>query len=547
MTDDLSTVEDRLGRALGELAATTSLSPDALDRIETAVSTRRRLPATARAGFPALAVALVVVLLALVVNAGDEQPTVVAGPATEPALEGPRARYAPQGLSAYTLESAGTSGGVAPAPDASRLRVYGRRSADGIGLDAVILVVAARSEDDADMLRSTEASEGPPPPLCTASWPTGCRGAPTAELTTRGRTTPIVAIEGGFKVAWDEPGGSTVGVLTRGLPDDALAAVVEGIRLDGDDAVAATLPDGFAEVHRGIWPAQHRTLATYVSQQWWSTGSPDHRFSLMTYEGPGLSLDTRAWLFSDPAEVGQVHGKPALIALENGMQSVTWQPRPGVLLVLLASGRSRSDLQGLAETVRDVDEAEWQALMGRPHSVPSSAPGLLPSGEPAVPPGRLIAEADMPGGHWTARLLGQAEEPSAVCMATSVVAVEAQRCTEIERPGSAIGRPQQVFFEPAQGGHFLIVPVSRDVSALRYTQADGSTATMPPMGRTGSTFEVVVIHLGSNATPAVLVALDGDGREVGRRDVPQLPEPLPTAPPAMAPPAAAPPALPVPG
>lgn len=256
-------MEDRLGRVLSGLASTTAVSPDGWDRIEARTSSRRRLPGAVRFGVPALAVALVVALLAVVLRRGDDRPSVGADPAPEPRAA--TARFAPQGLSAYTLESAGTSGGV-PAPgDASPVRVYGHRTDGGVRLDAVVLVVTARSEQDAELLRTTETGDPPPSPLCTTSWPTGCLGAPVGELTAGGQASAIMAIEGGFKVAWEEPGGPTVALLTRGVPQEALATVVEGIRLDGGTAVAEALPNGYIEVHRGIWPAQPETMATYVA------------------------------------------------------------------------------------------------------------------------------------------------------------------------------------------------------------------------------------------------------------------------------------------
>lgn len=235
----------------------------------------------------------------------------------------------------------------------------------------------------------------------------------------------------------------------------------------------------------------------------------------MTYEGPGLSLDTRAWLFPDTPALGRVHGGPALIAVEEGAQSITWQPRPGVLLVILAMGRSNDDLEGLAETVRELDEARWRALLGGPGSVlPPRAPAPLPT------QGVLVAEGVVPGGSWRALLNLYSGRTPAVCIDTYVLSGESHDCADIDVPASSMAQPQLISFEPAQGGNFLVVPVAKSVFRVRFTQLDGTQAALPSMRTSGTGFEIVVIQLGSAAPPDARVALDSNGREVARQDLP---------------------------
>ncbi|MGI8683612.1 MAG: hypothetical protein ACR2MO_00655 [Acidimicrobiales bacterium] len=156
----------------------------------------------------------------------------------------------------------------------------------------------------------------------------------------------------------------------------------------------------------------------------------------------------------------------------------------------------------------------------------------------------------MPGGHWTAVTLEASGAGLQVCIDSQVSGRSANHCVPVGSDGSKIGPLQLVSLGVSSGGDFLVAAVAKDVTGVRFTQADGSAATLPPADASMDlAFNVIVVHLGSNAAPDALVALDVDGREIGRRSPPTEPTP-PVAPPPFPPMPAdvrpPPPPLPVP-
>lgn len=518
-----SVVEERLSWALKDLASRTHASADGWDRIEDRASSRRRRRVVAGwAVAPVFALAAAVVL-AVVVVPDRRDPSVTAGPAA-PAE---RAYYAPQGLDdAYTIGSSGV--GITPVhDDDGLLHVYGRRSADGVTLDGVVLVVTARSADGASVLRSTGPSGSGLTQSCVSSPPADCIARPAKEATLRSRKMLVETTADGFKVVWDEVDDLTLGVLTLGVPEADVPALVEGVILKGGEARAGVLPDGFAEVHRGVWPPMPETLAPRSTEQSWAhAGDPAKDFSLAAYEGPALTLDSFAWLWPD-AVATEVGGRPALY--RSADHALTWAPAAGVVLVVSGPLLDEAGLHTVAELVRPLGESAWSDLTGGAGlSEPSE--GAVVGPRSARQRGVVIARGDVDGVSWEAAAYESTTGPRGICVQLKAVPGRIGTCGLDVPAAGRLGAP--LLLDAPDGTRFLVVPAGAGVATVRVDGPGTAGVGFAVVGPAGFPMRFLVTPLTGGPSPTVVVALDAAGIELDRKDVPDPPPapPRPAAP-----------------
>lgn len=266
--------------------------------------------------------------------------------------------YALDGLDrAWKLDSVRTSAGRSPEPG-TWMHVYGHGEPEDVTLDATLAVITAAGRQPA-VVPGLER--------------------PGAPITIRGVETTVHTDGQSRWVAWREPNGRAVTVFGSRVSEDAVVAMAVGVAMEADGAKATALPAGFREVYTGPLPGGPDAVAERITRQTWSgRGSVPGMvgFSLALYEGPGLSLDSLSWTLSDGRR-SQVGGRPALVDLTAG--TLSWQPRPGVLLVLRARLFARAvpenALEDLAALVTPVDEATWRRLVADVPEDPNARPG----------------------------------------------------------------------------------------------------------------------------------------------------------------------------
>lgn len=351
-------VEERLRRALAQEAETTTTSTDAWRHIQARRAGARRRPAFLRLTVLAPAAAMVAVIVVLVaVVAGDGERTLrVAGGLRPPHL-------VPDGVGTRFHLIGGNVAVPGDAPASFTYRAFGRRAADGVALVASVVITMP-----GDRARSGATPE--PVPLRVLG----------QDLTVA--TDPF----GQRNLRWTQKDGRDVGLLTYGLAQNELVAVVESLLL-GDAATAPpSLPNGFDRVDQGS-VAGTRSITSDI----WHVN--DGASLMVTVaDDPGVSVDELAvWLPGGHAT--KVRGKTAL-RLEARETYMTWVERPGMTVTLQARNIAETDLLAIANGLRPMTDAEWGGLIGgqgRPPMVPPLLPDVgPPPGVPLPPPGFVV-------------------------------------------------------------------------------------------------------------------------------------------------------------
>lgn len=344
-------VEERLRRALAQQAETTTSSPHAWRRIQDRRAGAGRRPAFSRWTVLAPAAAVIVLVLIVVALAGDggKGTLRVTGDAgrlyLEPTGVEPRFRFAGAGN---------------PGREPWTFRAYGRRAADGVTLDASV-VVAVPGEGLLDGVTFL------PEPLRAA-----------------GRDVKVAGDGFGRRfLYWTQAGGRTVAVMTHNLSQDEMMGVAESL-LPGDAATAdPVLPAGLAAVDSG------RIGGTAVAMQTWQADDGDN-FTLSVADEPGATFDRVAWSMAG-ARVTSVRGTTAMY--RSGFTGyLGWIERPGTVVTLVGNGLTEQELVAVADGLRPIDEAQWRQMIDTPRESQSSGPPrreLGPAPDIGPPPGAV--------------------------------------------------------------------------------------------------------------------------------------------------------------
>jgi hypothetical protein len=291
-------VEERLRRALAQQAEATTVAPDGWSRIQARLRPDRRWRPSGLRQWLLLAPAAGVAVVALVVVAvfagrdGAKTVQVTGGPG--------RLYLAPTGVEPrFQLRSADLDPQVDPLPPGT-FRAFGRRAADGVALEASLVITVP----------ANFALRGSLPP--------------TRDLRVLGRNVPVAEDGAGAQVpSWTQPDGRTVALMAFGLSDAQLVAVIESL-LPGDATTAApALPPGLLPVRSGALP--EGTLP--MSVQTWEAND-GARFGVNVADAPNATVDDLAW-WVPGGKATKVRGKTAIYTDRSG-GFLTWLERPGV-------------------------------------------------------------------------------------------------------------------------------------------------------------------------------------------------------------------------
>lgn len=347
-------VEERLRRALAQQARTTTTAPDGWRRVRARLD---RGGHVRRPGFgrwlllaPAAGVAVVaLVIVATLVGQEGGRTVRVAGGAG-------RLYLVPTGVEPrFHLLTAVDDPQVAALPPGT-FRAFGRRAGDGLTLDASAVITVP-----ADFALS-------------GANPT------TKPLRVLGREVAVVDDGFGSQIpTWAQADGRTVAVMTYGLTEAQLVALV-GSLLPGDATTdMPSLPAGFTPVRSGALP--EGTPAVSI-QEWQADDGA--RFGVSVSDAGGVTVDDLAWWLPG-GRATKVRNKTAISADRSG-QVLTWIERPGVAVTVYSRDLSEKELGSVAEGLRPVVEAEWRALKPAPGPIETVGPGPVVGSPPGVTP-----------------------------------------------------------------------------------------------------------------------------------------------------------------
>lgn len=495
-------VEERLGHALAEMAATTAVSPDGLSRIAARAAGRRTRRLYAAVTAPALAIAGVVALFAVISPDSGARPTVTAGAAAGPA------RFAPVGIDEqYRLATFGIGSGYQAQPEGT-VRVYGRRTADGLTLDAAVQVVTSVAQDG---------------DLLLAPWP-GEPGTKPASI--RGYDVVVHSDGSNTRVAWVESDGRAIGLLGTSVSVDAIVTAAEGLSVDADGArlplgpggyvAANVLPGDFVAVYDGRWPTERGNTARSVTDLSWVPAGADGpgslgNLTLRIYEDGGLTLDSVSWQHIG-ARRTEVGGHDAIY--DPAGNSLIWSPRAGVLLVLSRPGLDEAAVQALAAKVRPINEDEWKRL---------TSTAFRAGTDRAEPPRTVIAEGGASQLDWKVGVFPDGHVASQFCVEVSAADAAAGTCGIKVLGATEIGDPK-LLSSPEGIGDFVVIAVGKDVRSGQVEWADGTSSTIGVSGASADLpMNFLVVPPSGLSAAKRIVALDGGGGELARADLPQSP------------------------
>lgn len=504
MTDDdrYLAVEERLAHALAEMAATTAVSPGGLSRIAARTTGRRKRRLYVAVTAPALAG--IVALFAVISPDTGSRPTVTAGAAAGPA------RYAPVGIDElYRLATFGVGSRYEAQPGGT-VRVYGRRTADGLTLDAAVQVVTSVAQD-ADLL--------------LAPWP-GEPGTKPASI--RGHDVVVHSDDDNTRVAWVESDGRTIGLLGTGVSVDGIVTAAQGLTVDVDGArlplrpggyvAANVLPGDFVPVFEGRSPTEPGNGARRVTDLSWVPSGADAagglgNLTLSTYEEPGLTLESVAWQHVGARRTRVGNGDAIYDPAGN---SLSWSPRAGVLLVLSRPGLDEVAVHALAAKVQPIDEDEWKSL---------TSTALRAEPDQAEPARTVIAEGKSDGAAWKVGVFPDVRVSSAdFCAEVSVADAAAGTCGIKALGATELGDPKLLSGSGGNFGDFVVVAIGKDVRSGRVERADGTSSTIDASGTsTDLPMNFLVVPPSELSGARTIVALDGGGGELARVDLPQPP------------------------
>lgn len=202
-----------------------------------------------------------------------------------------------------------------------------------------------------------------------------------------------------WRQAWVASGFDHL-LATKGLDRAAATAVRDSVWGAASGALDATVPDGFREVHRSVRPEAadqallpegrtpgylvHLTRRDQPAQGPWI----QELINVSATPGSGIWM---AGASEHTVPTGDVRGHPALWLSSPGdgiddparwAGGLMWWEQPGVLVVVVAA--TEADARRIAEGLRSVEPAEWEAqraaLGPRPPATPPTGPAGPPGG-----------------------------------------------------------------------------------------------------------------------------------------------------------------------
>lgn len=303
---------------------------------------RLRRPGLRRWAFPvcvATAAAACIMVLVFVGRDDDGAVRATAGPG--------RLYLAPSGLDGrFRLTNAETDPRYGPASPVApgAFRAFGRRAPDGLALEASVVVVVP---SDFALIGAEPAS--PLPAL--------------------GQKVAVSTDHYGLRIlSWTQRDGQTVGVMTFGVPDDALVRLAESLLAGDASRDTPALPPGFTPVHRGDLPGGPPP----VSIQSWEADDGDN-FMVTVSDVPGATVDDVAW-YLPGGRATPVRGAVGVYS-ERQDADLAWIERPGTVVTVHGAGLSEAELVAIAEGLRPVDENAWWELAAGARRLDDPAPG----------------------------------------------------------------------------------------------------------------------------------------------------------------------------
>ena len=326
-----SPVEERLRRALEQQAEATTVASDGWRQIRTRIDQdgRRRRPAILRWTMlvPAAALGVALVVLAQMRGDGDREIQVTGGSG--------RLFLVPTGVEPRFHPASADTDPPVPSPPPGTYRAFGRRAADGVALDAsvVITVPVAR----------------------------GVVGAITepAPLRVLDRDVAVARDDFGQRIlTWTQSDGQTVEVMTYALSDAELVALAASL-LPGDAAKdTPTLPSGFTPVTSGNVPTD-----IMIAFSLWEAADGSRFHVSVTEPQPATIDDLVRWLPGGRAV--QVRGSTGIVSDRTGTVYLIWIERPGAVVSMDATGLAAAELLAIAEGLQPVDDDAWRGLVAR--------------------------------------------------------------------------------------------------------------------------------------------------------------------------------------
>lgn len=322
-------------------------------------------------------------------------------------------------------------------------------------------------------------------------------------------------------------------LLSRSLSTGALGEIAPSVRFDdGRPEVAADgLPDGWRlrtrepDLLAAAFPmsataaAGEQYGAAYVAESETGTDGPevDDRMAIVLSLPGDDARRASARLLLDDVEDVEVQGEPALVGRspEGGdpsgeeLWTVAWLARPGTLVRVSAYGLDRSETLRVAEGVRPAEGDEWDVLERLTEE--RSDQRDVASGQPDGSAGTELGRGTFPDG--TDWVLRTADGGIGTELTVGDGGLGGSTSSSGE-PGAVAFRS----FETTDRGarRFGSGLLTDGVDAVELRRTDGSV-----IGRA-----VIVVGSGDRAwvaelteDPVVVVALDGDGRELDRREV----------------------------
>jgi hypothetical protein len=464
-------VEQRLRRALAQQAEATTTSPDGWRRIQA------RRPQGAGAGRPALkrwtvlapaaAFAVVLLVLAAVGSGGDRDRTLRVTGDPEPL------HLLPTGVEPRFRLIGVTTGTAGDPPPPSTYRAFGRRAADGVAVQASVVITMP-----GDRARNGATPE--PEPLRVLGHDVILATDPFGQRTAR----------------WHQPDGREVGLLTYGLSPAELVTVVESL-LPGDASKdAPSLPAGFSSIGSGSMPGG---APPTVTQTWQSDDGAS--FMLTVVEEAGATVDKLA-MWMPGGQARKLRGTTAIYVSAREAY-LAWPERPETTVVVQARGLSEPELVAIAEGLRPVSGVEWRELTARFRPPPTPAdvppvsgppPGVAPSPDTwlvfvpvksrVAPPCRgihFLELAERRGGQEVACYNVTAPALDAGDVAGAAVRQDRSTGTwtvELRLTEAGTARLAGLFRDVGSGGQYAVVVDLEVVAAQRFDASPSGTGVI---------------------------------------------------------------------
>lgn len=341
----MTPVDEGLRRALHQQAAATTPPPDAWEGIRARLERRGR-PGRGAVVLVAACAVVVVLVAASVGGGGDRRLDVTAEPG--------RLFLAPTGVDGrYRLLHAVEDPGADGSRRNGEMKVFGRRAPDGVTVSASVVV------------------EVPAEPI---------GGDPEdTPLTVAGEQLTVLGDDYGRRmVSWAQTDGRPVGVVTFGLSDEELVALVASLR-PASALDTPTLPAGFVPLHHGPAPREPFPL---TDQRW--QAADGESFSVAVADVAGVTLDVVAGHQPGGRAVA-VRGTTAVFSDRDGSM-LTWIERPDTVVSVMSPELDEATLRRIAEGLQRIEEPEWRRLYASAERhEPSQGIPPVPAAGPAEP------------------------------------------------------------------------------------------------------------------------------------------------------------------